>query len=264
MQLTGFQKLTILKINPSEEWLSKIDEEFEEYTFEDRETKCCRIDVFFQDSKENIFKYSFTIKDKERGSKSGAFKYINQIGEYQWATSEQQLWDSIKQWEKVLSWQKNGNPVTKWESGSIPLEKKVIAKKAFKIALQGEDDLMNLYKAIGSVQKDDVDCSLFFDVDKLFLGDFSELIIPDVDFHVTAFLYISDKKEQKIHNIFFSTDFMRDVNNNMSISNYNKKAYQEFTSSLDFIKGDYNLGKCQEFKPEFIKTKIITEDEGDY
>ena len=258
MQYSGFQKLKIISLNPSEEWLSKIDEEFEEYIWENNGIKHCRIDIFFQDNKENIFKYSFNIVDKERGSKSGAIKYINQIGEYQWVTDESQLWDSFKQWEKVLSWQKNGNPVTKWESGSVPLLKEVVAKKAYKIALQGEDDLNNLWKAIHNVQKNDIETNLFFDMDKLFSGDFSELIIPDKDFHVTGFLFVSDKGKQKVHKLFFNTDFMRDVNNNMSISNYNKKEYDEFLKSLE---GHYILGKCQEYK---FEPKTITKDEGDY
>jgi hypothetical protein len=262
MQLTGFNRLKILSINPSEEWLNKIDEEFEEYIFEENGIKCIRIDVFFQDNKENIFKYSFTIKDKEKISKSGALKYINCTGDIQWCNSETQLWDSFKQWEKVLSWQKNGIPVTKWESGSVPLEKEILAKKAFKIALEGEDNLINLWKAIHPFDKNDTSVNLLLNIDNVLNGEL--LTIPDADFHVTAFLYVSNKEEQKIHNIFFPLDFMRDVNNNMSISNYNKNAYKEFVNSLDYIDGNYILSKCQEFKKDFIKIKQITEDEGDY
>ena len=264
MQYTGFTKLRILQVQPNEEWLTSIDEEFESYIWEEKGIKCYRIDVFFQDNKENIFKYSIKIKNEEKIAKTGAMKYINCIGESQWVTSETQLWDSFKKWEKVLSWQKNGTPVTKWESGSVPLEKKTIGEKSFRIALEGEDHLLNFWKALSNFDNSDTSTNLLFNTDKLLNGDFSELVIPEKDFHVTAFLYVSDKQEQKIHTMFFPTDFMRDVNNNMSISNYNKKPYAEFTKSLDFIKGDFVLGKFQEFKQEFIKTKIITEDEGDY
>lgn len=263
-QFTGFTKLKILKINADKEWLESIDEEIEDYIFVMKGVRCCKINIFLQDNLENIFKYSFIIKETEQGSKSGAIKYINQCGDSQWVTSKDQLWDNFKQWEKILSWQKNGQPVPRWESGAVPLEKEVIKEKVYRTCLQGEENLVNFYKALYPTDKNDTSLDLLFDIDKLFKGDFSELTIPEKPFCLVGFLYVSDKGEQKVHKIFFPLDFMKDVNNGMTISNYYKNTYKEFINSLEFTEGNWELGKCQLFKPEFIKLKNLTEDKDDY
>jgi len=264
---TGFQKVKLLSINPDQRWLQNnlSIEEVPEYIWEDRQKiKHCLIDVYFQDSRDNVFKSQIYLKDELKQGKSNNFLYVNQIGDNQWVTNEEQLFDSFKQWEKIITWGINGQPLDKYKPGATPLEKEVLAKKQYHIAIDGEEVLLQLLKNYYNNSPYDTDVNIFIDVQPFFEGDFSslqKLVDITTDYNLTIFTYLSKKLEQKVLNFYFPLVFFRDVTNNMQISNTFKKQYNEFLKKLEYTDGYWEICKFKEFQPE---VKNVEETDSDY
>ena len=132
--LTGFQKCKIISINPDRDWLEQMlaIEENPIYIWTDRQNvKHCLLHIYFQDSKDNIFKSEIHLNNKFKQGKIENYLYVNQIGDNQWVTDENQLFSNFKNWEKIVSWGINGEKIEKYKVGAIPFEKEIIASTQF-------------------------------------------------------------------------------------------------------------------------------------
>lgn len=269
MKYTGFFKASIISVSPSKDELIEITgEDLEEeplYIWKDRQgERHCKIDIYLE-YKEDVFKHTIELVDKDFVSKNGSICYINCLGITQWVNNEDQLWESFKQWDKVLSWKKDGSITEKYVNGAQPYEKEFIANKPFRIAKVGEKQLLHLVKMLNpefSLYNPDVD--LFLDLDRLFEGDFrqlNKLIRLEQPSNFVAFAYVNEKLEQKIWEEFLPLNIYRDILNNMSISQFNKKIYNEWLKNLEYgCKGHYELTKIQPFKTKMIKKDFSNED----
>lgn len=264
---SGFCKSKIISINPDIYWLEQelsIQEE-PEYIWTDRDgVRNCKIDIYFEDNQNNVFKSEIYLKDKLKQGKSDNFCYVNQVGDNQWVTNENQLFDNFKNWVQVVSWGINGEKIEKYRTGAIPFEKQNIAKKDYHIAIEGEDVLLQFLKQFYNYSNYDTDANVFIDLNKLFEGDFSTLqriIRDEKDFHLVIFTYLSKKLEQKVLNYFFPLEFFRDVLNNFQISQKFKNQYKDFNKKLEFIEGYWEIGKIKDFKPEI---KNVLPEDSDY
>lgn len=263
---TGWCKGKIIKINPDKEWIENITEEqiedFE-YTGETKGVKWCNLDFYIEDNKENIFKYNIHLQDKQKKSKSGATQWINCVGDTQWG-EENDLWDSFKEFQKVLTWEKDGKTSDKYFAGAKPGEKEIIGEKKYHEAIQGEEELIHIVRMIENPSVYNPDVNLFVNLDKLFEGDFSEIqriIKNGRDFHFTALAYVNEEFQQRIFKKFMPENFIRDVLSE-NISNFNKKAYNDIINSAEYVPGHYSFGRLINFDKNTVKT--ITEDGSDY
>ena len=263
-QLSGFCRVKIIAVNPDSLWLENnlsIEEE-PIYEYESRGTRYCNLDFYFQDNKDNIFKSTIVLEDKLLEGKTNNFMYINQIGDTQWVKEEHQLFDGFKNWEKILSWEKDGEVSQKYVKGSKPHKKEIVAKKDYHIATKGEPELLNLLKAFNNYSNYDPEVNVFTDLNRLLEGDFSRLQrLINKDFSLVIFVYVSEKLEQKVLNHYFPLEFYRDVLNNMVISQYNKKYYEDFLKKLEYVSGYWELQKMQDFKPNLKK---IEQNDSEY
>jgi hypothetical protein len=265
--VTGFFKAKVVAINPEKDWIDKYYEETEEpvYNYERRGDRICEIHVYLQSPTDILFKYVIELKDKEKSSKTGAFQYINCLGDTQYVNDESKLFDSFKNFEQILSWKKDGEIFEKYKPGAVPNEKEVVGRKQFKIAKEGEEQLLHLVKMIENPNLYDIDTNIFIDLEKLFSGNFSTLQkLLSKDFHFIAFAYVDKNLQQQVFNRFLKLDFYRDVINDMNISQYNKKAYSEWLKTFEATCTECysHLGKIQEFKEEHKKQ--LTNDGSDY
>lgn len=267
---TGFFKAKVIEINPDFNWLEKNFSEVEkpEYTFEKKGIECAKIDIYLESPQEDIFKHTILLENEEVLYRTGSYQYVNCLGQTQIAQSESQLWDSFLHFEKVVSWELNGNKFSNYKPGAKPKEKEIIGKKQYHIAKKGEVDLLHFIKMLTNPNLYDETTNLFIDLNKLFKGDFSTLknmLGEEKDFHFVAFAYVDKKMQQKIYKRFLKLDFYRDVVNNMTISSFNKKQYEEWLKEFEYDceECNYELGKIQNFKQEHIKTKKEITDDGD-
>lgn len=250
--LTGWTKGRVIYVNPSKEELEElIGEELEndvKYTWEKEGIRNCRIDIYIQDNKEeNIFKHSIYLEDREDVSKTGKYKYVNCIGDARYAEEESQLFNSFTKFERVLEWE-NKKPKIVEEIGS----------KQPRIALKGEDVLLHYRRMLLNVNIYNENINLYYNMEKLFSGDFSELQneIKTDTFHFVIFLYVNEQFEQKIWKEFLPIGIYGELNNNMSFSYSNKKIFDRWKNTLideKFgIQGHYSLQKLGTFKEEYI------------
>lgn len=263
---TGFFKGKVISLNPSKEWIEELkEEEIEEFSYigETKDVRWCNLDFYIEDNKENIFKYIIHLRDRQRKSKAGAIQWINCIGDTQWG-DENDLWDSFKEFQKVITWEKDGKVSDKYFQGAKPGEKEIIGEKKYHEALDGEEELIHIIKMIENPSIYNPDVNLFIDTDKLFKDDFSELqkiIKNGRDFHFTALAYVSEEFQQRIFKKFMPENFIRDVLSE-NISNYNKKAYNDIINTTEYVPGHYSFGRLINFDKNTVKT--ITEDGSDY
>lgn len=268
-KFSGFAKVRVLAINPDKDWieenLGEVLEEEPTYTFEMKRKRCAKIEVYMETVDSTIFKYDFIVTDEEKTGKNNSYQYINSLGATQWAQSEDQLWDSFKFFEEILSWNNGGVITKKYSKGAKPHEKEIIGSKQIKVAVEGEPELLHLIKMIEQPNMYNPDVNLFVDLEKLYNGDFSTLqnmVRTTVDFHFTAFMYLSEKLEQKVWKEFFKVEMIRELPN---VSKYSKKIYEDWLKNLEFgCKGYYILDKLKPMKEEFVNMKEITEDGGDF
>lgn len=272
-RMTGFFKARCVAFNPNEEELKELLEEAEveipEYNFIKKgNTRVSIIDVYLSDNNDEMFKYSIYLEDKDKKSNtSGAKLYINQIGDTQWTDSEDNLWDSFKQFQTVVNWKSSDGSVSeKYKVGSKPNEIIVTGDKEYHVCKIGEDLLVHLNKMLyDNPKKTD---SFFVDMEKIFDGDFSEfednVAIGEPVF--TAFAYADNDNKQKVFNQFVPLNMFSDMVNN-SVPKYTRKVYENWHKQFDFIAIDskYNFGKLTQFREEFVpKEKDFGDDSSDY
>lgn len=266
---TGFFKAKILAINPNveeiNELLGECFTEKIEYVYTDKyNNQCCNIDIYLKDNQENVFKHTIVLKNKFAKTKNGANIYVNCIGDSQIAQNDDQLWSSFKYFERILTWKKDEVEQDDYFLGAKPGKVETLAEKKYKNAFIGEDELMLFLKHATNINTKNISSNLFVDIDLIFQEDFTSLQIEEKDFHLTCFAYELDGV-QKIHKYFFPLDFYRDVLNNMTISSKYKKYYNDFLQNLNYTEGEWEIGKIQKFKSEFVRNKKdFTDQDSDY
>lgn len=270
---TGFFKANIIKINPDSEELKLLtgDTEKIEYSYIRKDgVKCLTLDIFIEDTKNNIFKYTIYLSSKVKESKTGSTLWINAVGDTQWVHTEEQLWDSFKEFQSIIDWKyKDGKVSAKYINGAVPNTKKVIGNKQYRKCLTGEDNLIHLLKIIKEFSPYDIDTNLLLNIDELISGNLQNLKIAlktGKDFDIVAFAYVDHKYEQKIHSEFLPVGIIKDINNDMNISQYNMKIYNKWIDGLNYNDDKYyKLGKLQVFNSSFLKEKKeIENDTSDY
>ncbi len=258
----GFFKGRILAISPTdEEYLALFQEEPEKelsYVWESKGVRTVRIDFYIQSPQEEIFKHSIYLKDEDKVSKTNKFLYVNCVGASQWVESQHQLWESFENFEKVLEWE-----------GGRPKSKKIIGTKQHHISKVGEDELLDMYRILENSNIYDENTNLFFDLEKIFQGDFSELRerAKSDAYNLVALAYVQEEK-QKIWSRFLPSELYREINVG-SFSKSNQKIFNEFTKNLTSeysgIDGTYILSKLRPMQESDIVSKYNpTEDGLDY
>ena len=249
--LTGFFKCRPIAANPSQEELCELlgesDAEIPIYVDKDK----VNIHIYLEDNKqENIFIHKIELVNKSDMSTTGKYRWINCIGDTQYAETENLLWESFKTFEKILSWE-NGRPK----------EKETIGEKFHKICTKGEQDLLHYRRMLTNVNIYSPDSNLYYNLDKIFDGDFSELQEEITNYNTSTFFglaYVDEDLRQKVWKEFLPLSIYSETVNNSFTLNSSKKIYSQWKSNLesDFgIKGHYHLGILQEFKEQFFKNK---------
>lgn len=264
-KMTGWVKSKIIAFNPSEEELLKItgDAELEKelsYTFQNKAgNDCCILDFYISDiNDENIFKYTIYLENKEKSSKNGSNLYINQLGDSQWSSSENTLWDDFTQFIN----KKWNNTTNKYDVISK------LADKEYHVSLIGEYELLSLLKVTGRYNLKDTDTSLFVNMENLFNGDFDE-VRKEISIGIpvfNSFIYIDSEFKQKVFSQFMALQLFQQCCSNIP-DKYTKGLFNNFYKSLEFIADDiyYNLGKLQLFKEEFLKNvKELNDYDSEY
>lgn len=255
---SGFLKVKIAKINPDAEYVEENGLPVLDYT---KNTL-----IVFEDNKGELFYRSIDISNDEVYSdKSNSYLYINCVGDMQFSNCEANLWDSFKNFERVLSWKRGDTITEKYVVGSVPNEKEVLAKKQFKIASKGEAELLSILKKVENPNVYDIECNLFFDFNKVLEGNTKniEKRIKDSnnEFHLIILVAVDKKGNSVVYNKYLSLNLLKDINNDMNISNWNKKEWEAFKSGLEKTDLTYNLKKYSDLVDD---RKQFTETDLDY
>lgn len=274
-RMTGFFKAKIVAINPDKEKLEELlGEEPEEdpvYFYEKRDGKRAgRIDIFLENvSGGEMFKYSIYIEDEEETFKSGASRYLNQVGETQITNSEDNLFDSFKNFQEILSWKAPNGEVGKYyKPGARPHEIEVIGAKDYKIALKGEVELMWFY-LLGHPNIN-LEADNLLDMERILDGDLSSISFPiDIPAFV-AFAYVENNEETGYkQRIFKELIPLRDYSDYISntSSKYTAKKFKKWHDDFEYLKDNsiYHFGRLQPIKEDFLpKSKEFDEDDSEY
>lgn len=272
-RLTGFFKARCVTINPDEdelkELLGEAEIEVPEYNYSKRDgTRISILDIYMSDNSDEIFKYTIYLEDKPKESKnSNAKLWINQSGDTQWTDSEDNLWDSFKQFQSVIDWKLTDGSVSEYyKPGARPNEIVVTGPKEYHVCKVGEDFLVHLNKML--YDKPSKTENFFVDMEKILDGEFMEfkndVAIGEPVF--TAFTYVDNDNKQKIFNQFVPLNMLSDMVNNAP-SKYTRKIFENWHKSFEFIAPDskYSFCKLTKFREEFLpKEKDFSDESSDY
>lgn len=273
-KMTGFFKAKCLYINPNKEELETITGDiFEEEpvyikTKED-ETKCAILDFYLSDNKQNIFKYTIWLEDEDKVSRNGSILYVNQHGISQYSNSEDNLWDNFKTLETIIDWITPDGEINKYYSkGAKPNSKDFLGNLVFRPSKVGEAELLHLLRMDNQFTGKKIEENVFYvNMEELFEGNFSSIRsnISD-EFNFIAFTYLNDKYEQKIFKEFLPFRLWTDIINNMKMSKYSEKVFNEWKKAFDFLEGKhFHLDTLQKFREQFLTVlKEVAEDDDDY
>lgn len=190
--LVGYSPVQVLAFNPTKDELMKIlgvDEENQdkfkepEYVQEKTDNEgnsvtSVRIACYVKNKKGQIDSINFFLENRERVSKENPnlHQWINQLGDTAWAETEDTLFSSFKNFEKVLSWKVGEEVFERYQQGAKPNETEIVERKSFRKALVGEAELLEFLKAYASMlNRQDVNTDILLDTKKLFNGNFKEL-----------------------------------------------------------------------------------------
>lgn len=266
---TGFCKLQTIAVNPDKDELEAIlNEEVDNpsYTWEKNGVQNCILDFYLKNVYDEVYKMSLHLENKEVAS-NNKFKYINCVGDTQWVETESQLWDSMKNFEEIKSWiSPNGKITEKYQKGSRPHEKEIIGDKQPRIAIKNEDILLEYRKHLLGANPYDSETYLYYNLQKLFDGDFSVLQkeLDSSEYHFVGFIYVDSEFKQKVWKHFLPLGMLRELQENNV--QYNRKLWENWKEQVTGnygINGHYHFGKLQPFKEEFIKGKREISADGD-
>lgn len=260
---TGFTKCKIVAINPDEEEIEELTgeypEDFKPYTWERNDTLHGRIDIYLQDISDEIYKYTIYISDENIEYKSGIKKYINCVGDTQPANTEQDLWDSFKQFENI-----------EWVNGK-PTNKEIIGNKEYHIAKKGEEEILHLRKILLNRNMKDPKANIFLNWDKLLQGDINRLQkdIPDTgEYHLVCLLYADEDLHQKVWKEFLPVKMLAEINTG-TFSKYTLPTWTKYKKNIENefsgLKGHYYLGRLKKFEEsDFKNVKELNSERWEY
>lgn len=273
----GFFKGKLLTINPNLQWIKDYynDDITEDpvYNFTKDGVNFANIDVYIDDENEVTRLYRIQMENCDSESRNGMIQYVNQVGEEQWVKSSDDLYSSFINFERVEGWKNyDGTISSEYSKGCIPEHIEVYGSKEYRIAVKGEYDLLHLMSVYREINKRHVENTVFFDRDKVFSGDFSEIrsfFSTIRSYDLVSFLYLDKDRNECIWKRFLPLKLMRDINNNMNISIYNRKIYDSFISYIEnkytgIKNGYYKFNKISLFKEEDFYKKELSEDGPDY
>lgn len=280
----GFFRGSVVAINPSRKELNKLlgkegnpkDEEIE-YTGEKDGVKTIDLDFWMDvEGKEGTYiKHNIQLKNETQRNKDGdKIQVVNQVGDSQWPEadnkdvfSEEDLWESFKNFTKVISWQlPNGDVSEKYEAGSKAYETEILAPKRFRKSMSGEGRLLEFMQGwlFGMDLNDfEQNPNMFISMKELFAGRVNSLssqIGGDYDKNFTALAYIDvsttdpDIHYQKVYNKLLPAGMIRFINNDLKFDKYNITAWNKWLKKVQDtdhgIKGYYVLEPLKEYKPD--------------
>jgi hypothetical protein len=193
----GYGVVEILAINPDRDELcdllgvtepeSKAKFKEPEYTKEDEEgNSISKIQIYVKSVKTGeVNSILFQLTDKERISKDGTKSmYVNQLGDSQYASNTDNwnreenpggLFSSFKAFTQITWLLPDGTTSDRWKPGAIVYSEKIIQKKEYRKAVEGEDNLYALINGIFNLDKYNPSVSIILDTKKLFKGNFKQL-----------------------------------------------------------------------------------------
>ena len=193
----GYGVVEILAINPDRdelcdllgvtepESIAKFKEP--EYTKEDEEgNSISKIQIYVKSVKTGeVNSIIFQLTDKERISKDGTKSmYVNQLGDSQYASNTDNwnreenpggLFSSFKAFTQITWLLPDGSTSDRWKPGATVHSEKIIQKKEYIKAVEGEDNLYALINGIFNLDRYNPSVSIILDTKKLFKGNFKQL-----------------------------------------------------------------------------------------
>lgn len=278
-KVVGLGEFKVVSINPTREQLNKLlgkedsdDDKEIEYVSEKDSVDRVRIVFWLQEQKsKRLIPHSIMlVKENRLNNNADKVQLINQLGDTTWCPfvkDGDEITDEID-YSGVLSWFKEFQNK----------DKEKIADKTYKIAYQGEEELLcflrgwlngvNLYPAT----PDDCINTVFLEnVDKLFSGNVKELT-GEIDglFSKQSFVALtgvstskddSTKQYQQVFSKgFLPGNFMKFINNgNTFPTAWTKKIWEKFVKNVESqFKAFYKLEPLQDYNPA---EDIATQDE---
>lgn len=263
----GFAEVRVRAINPDRSQLNKLlgkedsseDKELE-YVSEKDGVDRVRISFWLEEVKtKKLFAHSILLIKENRLNNAGdKVQLINQMGDTTWCPfvkNGEEVTDEID-YSGMMSW---------FKEFQVKDTKEVIAKKTYKVAYPGEEELLtfikgwlngvNLYPQTKQACEDTV---LLEDTDKLFSGNVKELTSQiGGDFDKQSFVILTGvetskddatKQYQKVFGkAFLPGNFMKFINNGCTFpTSFSKKAWDKF---LKAVEGEYGFKAFHKLEP---------------
>lgn len=213
----GYDAVEVVKINPTKDELLKlleVDEEFHdkfkepEYLTEKDGNPMLKLDFYVKAvSNGKIDKTTFFLENTPamNAEKTKSW-YVNQTGEFQCTDDEEKLFSNFTKYENILNWKSDtGETSKKYVVGYKPGDIEIVAKKVYRQAVKGEQELMKFILSwlVGYNPKN-IENIILLDIKKLFKGDVKELssLISDNGNVVLAYTVSTkdDKSYQRVEN----------------------------------------------------------------
>lgn len=254
----GFTTVEVRAVNPTRTELNKLlgkedgdDDKQITYLTQDQEgNDRIRLSFWLYDAKlDKYFVQSFNLTNKERLSKDGGkHQYINGSAITAWADEESNLQN--------------------WFTNFLDKEKNEIAKKEYRKALLGEEELATLLRSwLGRIAWNDQGTSVMVDTAPLFKENYSELrslIDSDYDTPFVILLGVKtdendpEKQYQQVYGkSFLPASFMGYINKGLVFpTDYSKKTWNRFEEEVN---GQYGFTSYFELSQiaEYDKEKDV-------
>lgn len=253
----GLTSVEVKAFNPSRKELNKLlgkedSEDDKEITYLDDDKEGnprLRLSFWLWDEKlKTHFVHSFNLVNKERVSKDGGKKqYINSVCRTTWADEESNLQPMFTHF--------------------LDKDKNEIAKKAYKAALVGEEELgLFLRGWLGRLNWNDTDTEVIVNTKKLFKEDYSEIRDQIDGDYSSSFVILlgvatdendSEKQYQRVYSKgFLPNGFMNYITKGFKFpTDFSKKAWKKFEEEAT---GEYGFN-CY-FELEVVKEYNPDED----
>lgn len=253
----GFTSVEVRAVNPNRSELNKLlgkedgddDKEINYLTQDQEGNDRIRLSFWLYDAKlDKYFVHSFNLTNKDRLSKDGSKnQYINGSAITAWADEESNLQN--------------------WFMNFLDKEKNEVAKKEYRKALLGEEELATLLRSwLGRIAWNDPETSVMVDTKALFNEDYTELrSLIDGDYD-TPFVILTgvktdendpEKQYQQVYGkSFLPGGFINYIQKGSFPTEYAKKTWNRFEEEVN---GAYGFSSYFELTPiaEYDKEKDV-------
>ena len=266
----GNGNFSVVAINPTREELEEIlDKELEneiEYVKTKSDGKTMAIIAFWAEEEltKEKFKIDFILTNENAFSSDKANPkalYINQIGDTQYVDNEDSLFESFKNFTKIVDWKSPAGQISKkYSSGAKPNEVEILGEKEFRQAKVGERELYNFIRNwMSGTDFNEPSTNLFVDFDLLMEGDVSELqgfvgskIVNSV---VGSAIVETDKEDSDVQyqkvskKAFLPGDYFKYIKLG-SIPKRMEKKWNEYCEAINRETKAHSLELIHEYDPE--------------